>query len=70
MIEPAIKEFEDSEFEMVPAIEKKITDLVKAGKNDEAKQFVTTCTNTWAFAAMKKWEDMKGPLWTIVSRGY
>jgi dipeptidase len=70
VIEPAIKEFEDSEFEMVPTIEKKVVDLVKDGKNDEARQFVTTCTNNWALSSIKKWEDLKGDLWLIVSRGY
>ena len=70
IIEPAIREFEDMEFDQVPGIEKKVSDLVKAGKNPEARQYVTEATNSWALAAMKKWEDLKGPIWMIVSRGY
>jgi len=65
-----VKDFEDNEFEQVPTIEKRVVELVKAGKNDEARQYVTSCTNDYAYAAMKRWEDMKSTMWLIVSRGY
>jgi dipeptidase len=70
LIEPAVKELEDKAFEEVPIIEKKVIELVKAGKNEEAKQYVTNYTNNFAYAAMKRWEDMKGSIWTILERGY
>lgn len=70
IIEPGIRDFEDSEFDMIPTIEKKITDMVKAGKNTEASEYLTEITNDYALAAMKKWEEMKSQLWMIVSRGY
>lgn len=70
LIEPAIKNFENNEFEQLPLIEKKVTDLVKAGKNEEARQYVTGLTNEYALSAMKKWEDLKGALWMIISNGY
>lgn len=45
-------------------------ELVKAGKNTEAKNYVTDYTNNFAYSAMKKWEEMKETLWTFVGRGY
>ena len=70
LIEPAVKELEDKAFEEVPVIEKKVVELVKAGKNEEATQYITTYTNNFAFAAMKRWEVMKAPLWSIYSMGF
>jgi dipeptidase len=70
LIEPAVKEFEDKAFEELPMVEKKVEELVKAGKNKEAKQYVTDYTNNFAFAAMKIWEEMKIPLWSSFSMGF
>lgn len=70
LIEPAVLEFEDMAFEQVPVVEKKVMELVKAGKNTEAKNYVTDYTNNFAYSAMKKWEEMKETLWTFVGRGY
>jgi dipeptidase len=70
LIEPAVKEFEDKAFEELPAIDKKVTELVKDGKNDEAKKYVTASTSSFAFAAMKRWEDMKVTLWGMFGRGF
>jgi dipeptidase len=69
-IDPAVKEFEDKAFEEVPIVEKKVTELVKAGKNEEAKQYVTSYTNNFAYASLKRWEEMKGPLWSMYSMGF
>jgi dipeptidase len=70
LIEPAVKEFEDKAFEEVPILEEKFTELVKAGKNEEAKQYITSYTNNFAYVAMKRWEEMKGPLWSMYSMGF
>ncbi len=70
LIEPAVKEFEDKAFEEVPILEEKFTELVKAGKNEEAKQYITFYTNNFAYAAMKRWEEMKGPLWSMYRSGF
>jgi dipeptidase len=70
LIEPAVKEFEDKAFDEVPNVEKKVVELVKAGKNEEAKQYVTDYTNKFAYSAMRKWEELKGTLWSIFGRGY
>jgi dipeptidase len=70
LIEPAVKEFEERAFEELPVVEKKVVELVKAGKNEEAKQYVTDYTTNFANAAMKRWEDMKVPLWGSFSMGF
>jgi len=70
LIEPAVKELEDKAFEEVPFVEKKVVGLIKAGKNDEAKQYVTTYTNNFAYSAMKKWEEMKITLWSSFGMGF
>jgi dipeptidase len=70
IIEPAVKELEDKAFEEVTVVEKKVAELVKARKNEEARQYVTVYTNNFAFAAMKKWEALKVPLWSMYSMGF
>jgi dipeptidase len=70
LIEPAVKEFEDKAFEELPSLEKKVVDLIKEGKNDEAQKYVTSYTNNFAGAAMSKWEEMKVTLWGMFGRGF
>jgi dipeptidase len=70
LIEPAVKEFENRAFGELPDVEKKVEELVRAGKNEEAKQFVTEYTHNFASAAMKRWEEMKIPLWSSFSMGF
>jgi dipeptidase len=70
LIEPAVQEFEDKAFSELPAVEKKVVDLVKDGKNDEAKKFVTSYTNSFAGSAMRRWEDLKISLWGMFGRGF
>jgi dipeptidase len=70
IIEPAVAEFEDKAFEELPLVEKKVVGLVKDGKNEEAKKYVTSYTNSFADAAMKKWEEMKITLWGMFGRGF
>ncbi len=70
MIETAVEEFENKAFEEVPAVEKKVTELVREGKNKEAMQYVTGYTGDFANTAIKRWEEMKGPLWMMVSRDF
>jgi len=70
LIEPAVKEFEDKAFDELPFVEKRVVELVKDGKNEEARKYVTSYTNSFAGAAMTKWEDMKVTLWGIFGRSF
>ncbi len=70
LIESAVKEFENKAFEELPEIEKKVVELVKEGKNDDAKKYVTAYTSSFAGSAMQKWEEMKVTLWGMFGRGF
>jgi len=70
LIEPSVQEFEDKAFAELPFVEKRVAELVKDGKNDEAKQYVTSYTNSFAGAAMTRWEDLKTKLWGMFGRGF
>lgn len=70
LIEPAVKEFEDKAFEELPMVDKKVTELVKEGKNDEAKKYVTSYTNSFAGATMTRWEEIKVSLWGMFGRNF
>lgn len=70
LIEPAVKEFEDKAFDELPVVEKKVVELVKEGKNEDAKKYVTAYTNSFAGAAMSRWEEMKVTMWGMFGRGF
>ena len=70
LIEPAVKELEDKAFEELPFVERKIDGLIKEGKNETARQYVTDYTNNFAYAAMRRWQEMKIPLWSSFSMGF
>jgi dipeptidase len=70
LIEPAVREFEDKAFDEIPSVEKEVVELVKIGKNEEAKNYVTAYTDSFAEAAMKRWEEMKVTLWGMFGRGF
>lgn len=70
LIEPAVEEFENKAFDELPAIEKKAADLVKEGKSEEAKKYLTIYSNSFAGATMTRWEEMKAALWGIFGRGF
>ena len=51
-------------------VDKKASDLVKAGKNEEARQFVTAYTAASAYSAMRRWEEIRIELWGMLGRGF
>ena len=51
-------------------VEKRVVELMKEGKNDEAKKYVTSYTNSFAEAAMRRGEEMKVTLWGMFGRGF
>jgi dipeptidase len=70
LIEPSVQEFEDKAFAELPSVEKRVVELVKDGNNDEARKYVTSYTNSFADAAMRRWEDLKINLWGMFGRGF
>jgi hypothetical protein len=65
-----VKEFEDKAFNELPAVEKIATKLIKDGRNDEARKYLTSYTNSFAGAAMSKWQELKVTLWGMFGRGF
>jgi dipeptidase len=70
LIEPAIKELEDKAFEEVVIVEKNALEMIKAGKTKKSKEYITSYTNEFALSAMKKWEEMKVSLWSLIGTDF
>jgi dipeptidase len=70
LIEPAVKSFEDKAFTEIPSVEKVAVKLIKDGKNEEARKYLTDYTNSFAYAAMSKWQELKTTLWGMFGRGF
>jgi len=70
LIEPAVAEMERKALSEMPALEERVKVLVKEGKNDEARKAVTEYTNSFAFASMTRWQEMKRTLWQMFGRGF
>ncbi|MDZ7633330.1 MAG: C69 family dipeptidase [Bacteroidales bacterium] len=70
LIEPAVAEMEQKALSEMPALEERVKTLVKEGKNDEAKKVVTEYTNSFAFASMTRWQEIKRALWQMFGRGF
>jgi hypothetical protein len=51
-------------------VENRVKELVKQGKHDEAKKYVTEYTASFAGAAMVKWEELKSAFWGMYGRGF
>jgi len=62
-IEPAVKEFEEKARQEVQVVEEVAAEMIKAGKTEEAKIYLTNYTNCFADATMKKWEEMADIMW-------
>lgn len=70
LIEKAVLSFEMKAAEEVPSVEKRAADLIREGKNEEAREYLTQYTADFAYATMKKWEEMKAALWGMFGRGF
>ncbi|HOO99429.1 MAG TPA: C69 family dipeptidase [Bacteroidales bacterium] len=70
LLEPAVLEFETKALSELPVLENKVKELVKAGKKEEAKDFVTSYTASFAGAAMLKWQELKTTFWGMYGRGF
>lgn len=70
LTEPAVAEFEEKAFTELPALEERVKKLVSEGKNEEAKLAVTEYSNSFAHAAMNRWQEMKTALWGMFGRTF
>ena len=51
-----------------PLIEAKVADLLKAGKQAEAEEFINKTTATIANATSKSWSDLREKLLMVFAR--
>lgn len=70
IMETAVKEFEEKGIHELPMVENKVKALVKEGKNEEARNYLTEYTGSFAGAAMTRWQEMKVTLWGMYGRGF
>lgn len=70
LIEPAQAAMEEKAFKEMPYLEKNVTELVKQGKHAEAEALVTDYTNSFAYSAMSKWQELKVKFWGMFGRGF
>jgi len=70
ILEPAIEEFENKAFEELPQVEQRAAEMIKAGKTDEAKSYLTSYTKNFAGGAMSRWQEIKASLWGMFGRGF
>ncbi|MBW6500858.1 MAG: C69 family dipeptidase [Bacteroidales bacterium] len=70
LIEPAIAGLEKKALEEMPAVEKRVVELVGQGKNEEAREYLTQYTSDFAYSSMKRWEELKATLWGMFGRGF
>lgn len=70
LIEPAVADMEQKALTELPALEERVKEMVKEGKNDEARKAVTEYTNAFAHGAMSRWQELKAELWQMFGRGF
>lgn len=70
LIEPAVAELENKALAELPGLEERVKELVKRGRNDEARKMVTEYTNTFAYITMSKWRELKREFWQMFGRGF
>lgn len=68
IIESQAIHFEDVMFKDAPVNEQIVINLVKEGKNQEAKEYLTKYTADFASATIRRWQELKSELWTIFAR--
>lgn len=70
LLEPAVMEFEEKGFNELAMVETKVKELLKEGKTEEAKKYLTEYTSAFAGAAMARWEGLKTTFWGMYGRGF
>ena len=68
LLEPEVTQFEQMMFELAPDVEEKAAELIKAGKVEEAQRVLDNHTANFASMTMKRWQQLKAPLWQIFAR--
>ena len=62
--------FEEKALKEMPAIEKEASELVKAGKNAEAKALATAYTRNFEAATRQRWGELEIKFWEMFGKGF
>ena len=68
LVEDEVAYYEEYMRTVQPLIEAKVADLLKAGKQAEAEEFINKTTATIANATSKSWSDLKEKLLRVFAR--
>ena len=70
----AIMDYEAKGLSEMPAIEKRVQDMLKADSSPEgrikAQEYLTQYTGDFSRAAMQKWIEMGDAFWALFARGF
>lgn len=70
IIEDEVTALENKMLSEQPALEAKVKELVKDGKNKEAKELVTRYSNDFSRGAMQRWTELERVFWGMFGRGF
>ena len=70
LIEPAVLSFEQKAADEMPLIENKVSALIREGKKDEARAYLTRYSFDFIYSTLRCWEEMEGQLWHKFGRGF
>ncbi len=70
LIEPAVLSFEQKAADEMPLVEAKVATLIKDGKTEEAKAYLTRYSFDFIYATLRCWEEMEAQLWHQFGRGF
>ena len=70
LIEPAVLSFEQKGADELPLVEQKAVALLKEGKEQEAKAYLTRYSFDFIYATLRCWQEMEAELWHKFGRGF
>ena len=68
IIEPEVLRLQEEMLLEREMIDKRAAQLIKEGKEDEAKELLTNHTHDFADKCINKWQELKAKIWTIFAR--
>lgn len=70
LIEPAVLSFEQKAADEMPLVENKVSALIREGKKEEARAYLTRYSFDFIYSTLRCWEEMEGQLWHKFGRGF
>ena len=70
ILEPSVAHFQQKALRELPEVERSAERMIKDGKADEARAYITAYTNDFAALTMRRWEEHRDELWHMFGRGF